>query len=95
MNQDITKKLPEQSIHFGHLKPVLLVALLLLGITWMKNPQLFKNFEAPKSALTTAGRNLPHYYAYVMPAEFSQPMVAGASTQASGPSIINEDGSIS
>jgi hypothetical protein len=84
----------EESFHFGHIKPVLLVALVLLGISWMKNPELFKFLSAGKTSATIANADAPRYYAYVAPAEFSQPMVAGTSTEPQGPSIINEDGSV-
>jgi hypothetical protein len=60
----------------------------------MKNPQLFDLFKT-RPAQSASGMRVPKYYAYAAPAEDSQPMVAGASTEPSGPSVINEDGSLS
>lgn len=83
----------QQSIHFGHLGLILSVAVLLLGVSWMKNPDLFDVFE-DKSSNPSIIANLPRYYAYEPPAEFNQPLVAGVSTEGQGPMIINEDGSL-
>jgi hypothetical protein len=65
--------------------------VLLSGITFMQKPELF---SLNKPAAIVADANVPKYYAYVQPAEDAQPLVAGASTN-QGPSIINEDGSVS
>ncbi len=82
------------TIHFGHFAAVMFVAVLLLGISWMKDPALFLAFKKNQN-VTTADSNVPHYYAYVAPAEDTQGLVAGASTQDAGPMIINDDGSVS
>jgi len=89
-NQNIIQK---NHFHFGHVGLVFSVAVLLLGVSWMREPDLFAlRFEKNN---TESLAKLPQYYAYAEPAEFSQPMVAGASTEPQGPSIINEDGTLS
>ncbi len=80
-----------EPIHWGHFGVVLGALLLLAGATWMQRPELFA-WHKPASNFNLA--QVPKYYAYVEPAGNSGPMVAGASTNP-GPSIINEDGSIS
>ncbi len=90
-NQNLNNK---NHIHFGHLGAVLLVAVFLLGVSWMKNPQLFKMFSKRTNA-SSASLKIPQYYAYQTPAELNQPLVAGASTNPNVPMIINEDGSLS
>lgn len=71
---------------------IVVAVIALLGMTWLKRPELF-SFAATKTAADSE-LNLPRYYAYEPSAEDAIPMVAGASTEAAGPSIINEDGSI-
>ena len=83
----------EPHVHLGHFFTVMSVAVLLLGISWMKDPGLFRT----KKSLPIAAneQDVPHYYAYVTPSEdLPGPQVAGANTQGQGPSIINEDGSV-
>ncbi len=95
MNQDnalINQTIKNNHLDFGHFKLVAVVALALLGITFLKNPSLF-SFKGKNVLVVSQDR--PRYYAYVPPAEDAMPMVAGASTQPSGPSVINEDGSLS
>jgi hypothetical protein len=70
------------------------VALLLFGISWMKNPNLFAVFKSSNNNAAAASSDAAKYYAYVTPAEDMQPMVLGASTQPQGPMIINDDGSV-
>lgn len=82
----------QQTFHFGHLSLVLVVAVTLGLITLMKNPSLL--FFKQKSPAAQSV-NVPRYYAYVPPPEDTAPLVAGASTNNGGPSIINEDGTIS
>lgn len=94
-NTSVIQYEEDGQFHTGHLKAVLMVAVLLLGISWMKNPQLFSVFKNQKAPSVAATADMPRYYAYVTPSEYTQPMVAGASTQAQGPMIINEDGSVS
>ena len=89
--QNTTEK---QHISFGHLGLIVSVAVFLLGVSWMKNPELFKVFSRSEAGYSS-GADLPKYYAYEAPAEFSQPLVAGASTEGKGPMIINEDGTLS
>lgn len=84
----------KEHIHFGHFGLILSVAVLLIGVSWMKHPDLFDVFKS-KSSSSSIAANLPRYYAYEPPAELNQPLVAGASTQDQGPQIINEDGSLS
>lgn len=79
-----------QNIHWGHFGVVLATMLLLLGVSWMKNPQLF-DFKKT-NALAAGDPSVPKYYAYVQPAGLSQPLVAGASTD-QGPVVISDDGS--
>jgi len=78
------------SVNLGHLGVVVFSLLLLLGMTWLKQPQLF----SIKKSVSMATNDAPKYYAYVQPAEDAVPLVAGASTN-DGPSVINEDGSVS
>ncbi len=80
-----------ESLHFGHLGAIFSVALLLVGISWFKHPDLF-NFNQTSNNVVSA--NLPRYYAYETPAELNQPLVAGASTAGQGPMIIGEDGNL-
>jgi len=84
----------QQHIHFGHLGLILSVAVLLLGISWMKNPQLFNVFKT-QGDNSQISANLPKYYAYQSPPELNQSFVAGANTANQGPMIINEDGTLS
>ncbi len=81
------------TIHFGHLGLILAVAVLLVGVTWMKNPGVFSGNKIQSAGSEVS--DLPRYVAYEPPAELTQPMVAGASTESSGPMVINEDGSLS
>jgi hypothetical protein len=81
-------------VNFGHLGLIVSVAILLLGVSWMKNPNLFDAFKSGNSNSIIAS-NIPRYYAYETPAEFTQPIVAGASTELNGPMVINEDGTLS
>lgn len=84
---------PVEHVHFGHLSAVLFVAVLLVGFSWLKNPQLFSIFQ--KQTVVADNSDVPQYYAYVPPASVEQPLVAGASTQTDGgPMVINEDGSV-
>lgn len=84
---------PKENFNFGHVKIIFMAALLLLGLAWFKNPQLFSALGR-KQEVKKISANVPRYYAYVPPAEDMQPMVAGASTVQQGPMIINEDGSV-
>lgn len=81
---------PTSPINFGHLSVVMFSLLVLLGMTWLKQPQLF----SIKKSGNVASVNVPKYYAYVQPADDVMPLVAGANTN-DGPSVINEDGSVS
>ena len=82
----------EAPIHWGHFAMVLGVAVALLGVTWLKNPEGF----LPKNHPVAARTDLPKYYAYEEPAMPDGPRVAGASTQNGDlPSVLNEDGSVS
>ncbi len=78
-------------IHWGHFGAIMGAIILLAGMTWVSKP----DFLSLKNNSTAAGnRDVPHYYAYVTPPEDQpQPEVLGASTN-EGPSIINEDGSV-
>jgi len=80
----------EPSIHWGHFGAVMMVMVLVLGMSWMEKPDLFSF----KNNVAIDDQNVPHYYAYVPPVSDQQPQVLGASTN-SGPSIINDDGSVS
>jgi hypothetical protein len=80
----------ESSIHWGHFGAVMMVMVLVLGMSWMEKPELF-SFK--KSSSSDA--NAPHYYAYIPPASDQQPQVLGANTNPTGPSIINDDGTVS
>ena len=77
-------------IHWGHFGNIILVIILLGGITFMKKPGMF-SLKKPVSAVAV---NAPQYYAYVQAEANATPLVAGANTN-QGPSIINEDGTIS
>ena len=87
-------QIAKSHIELSHLGLVLVVAVMLVGISWMKNPGLFNVFNSKLSS-SSAVRDLPSYYAYKMPEELNQPLVAGASTENQGPMIINEDGTLS
>lgn len=76
-------------ISWGNFAIVVITILLLLGVTYIKKPELFSAKEKKYSAADYA--NTPSYYAYVEP---STPQVAGANTY-EGPSVINEDGTVS
>ncbi len=77
-------------IHFGHFALIVLTAAVLLFFSWMKNPQLFSIKSKIKSETTEVA-----YYPYSEASQANLPQVAGASTMAEGPSILNEDGSVS
>ncbi len=77
-------------INFGHLGAVVFCLIVLLGLTWLKQPQLF----SIKKSANVAENNVPKYYAYVQPEGDIMPLVAGANTN-DGPSVINEDGTVS
>ena len=83
----------EEHVHSGHVTAVLFVAVLLVGVSWLKNQQLFSVFKKSQAALANS-QDVPKYYAYVTPQQDELPLVAGDTTQNTGPSIINEDGSI-
>lgn len=91
-NSQISSDQAPASIHFGHLGLIMFAALVLLGITWMKNPALF-SFKKNQSAVLTDA-NVPRYYPYTPPPEDQQPQVLGASTEPQGPSIIQDDGTV-
>lgn len=93
-NQNYSHELTIEHFHFGHVGAVLSVAILLLGISWLKQPLLFKNVFSKPTSQSAQGKNLPKYYAYVEPVETNSPMVAGAQT-INGPAILNEDGTFS
>ncbi len=84
-------------IHLGHLGAVLLAAILLVGASWLRDPQLFSVFSNNAKIQETAeSANVPHYYAYVAPTGDQAPQVLGASTDAqdNGPMIIGDDGTV-
>lgn len=89
MNLTETNK---EQFSFHHIGLIFGVAVLLLGVSWMKNPDLFNVFDG--SSNQDISVNIPQYYAYETPAEYNQPLVAGASTENQGPMILNEDGSL-
>lgn len=80
-------------VHWGHFALIVSAAVVLLGVTWLKNPQGF----FPKSQPVAVRTDLPRYYAYVDDAAVPDgPRVAGASTiNPDLPSVLNEDGSVS
>ncbi len=83
------------SLRLSHLGLILMVMFLLVGVSWMKNPQVFDFIFKAKKKSQVSQLKIPSYYAYVPDASL-HPLVAGASTGGfQGPSIINEDGSIS
>ncbi len=88
----------QESIHWGHFRAILFVAVLLLGVAWLKNPQLFSVFSRSKNSAVADAANVPQYYPYVPSPADQQAEVLGASiastTVPSGPMIINEDGSV-
>lgn len=79
------------SIHWGHFGAVMMVMVLVLGMSWMEKPDLF----SLKKNTAIDNQNAPRYYAYVPPASDRQPEVLGANTQPAGPSVINDDGTVS
>ncbi len=93
MSYPAAEKQTAETFHFGHLKAVFFVAVLLFGVSWLRDPNLFNAFVKTR-ANQIAGADVPRYYAYVPPPQDQpMPVVAGASTD-QGPSIINEDGSV-
>jgi hypothetical protein len=88
----------QEPIHWGHFRAILFVAVLLLGVAWLKNPQLFSVLKFQKNTAVADAANVPHYYPYVPSAQDQQAEVLGASiastTAPAGPMIINEDGSV-
>lgn len=93
-NQNYNQEITIEHFHFGHLSAVFGVAILLLGISWLKQPLLFKNIFSKQNLQSAKEKKLPKYYAYAPPAEINAPMVAGAQT-INGPAILNEDGTFS
>ena len=94
--QTINSSIPSSEIsahiHWGHFATVVGVMVLLVGMTWLSKPEFF---SLKNNSTVAADPNAPHYYAYVPPADdLPQPEVLGASTN-EGPSIINEDGTVS
>ncbi len=79
-----------EAVSYGNLAVVFFALVLLLGLTWLKQPQLF----SLKHTAVLNNADVPKYYAYVQPAEDAIPLVAGANTN-DGPSVINEDGTVS
>jgi hypothetical protein len=99
-NQNISQE------HFssGHLGLVFCAVILLVGISWMKDPQLFSNLKIFNSSGSASTQRLALAYpdtSILYQNDDTQSLVAGASTTASaqsqtnGPSILNEDGSVS
>ena len=88
-NLEIQSSQINPQIHWGHFGAVMMAMVLVLGMSWMEKPDLFSFKKAP-AVIADA----PHYYAYVPPVSDQQPQVLGASTDP-GPSLINDDGSIS
>ncbi len=91
METQTTTQTSEGHLHFGHFGLIALTAIFLVGVSYMKNPDMFNLHPA---SLVVDPSLVPRYYAYVTPEEFQQPLVAGASTEGPGVSIINEDGSV-
>jgi hypothetical protein len=89
-NQQIINNEIAPHIHWGHFGTIITAIVLLAGMTWVSKPELFQ-FD---NKVAAADSDVPHYYAYEVPAEDIKPLVAGATTNP-GPQIINEDGSIS
>lgn len=88
--QDFNNQSPD-SIHWGHFGIIILSIVLLAGVTWFQKPEMF---SLKKNQNIFSGVEVPKYYAYVPSEEDMTPLVAGATTD-QGPSLINEDGSIS
>ncbi|HVY68091.1 MAG TPA: hypothetical protein VHA30_04335 [Patescibacteria group bacterium] len=79
-------------VSWAHFGVVLIAVALLGGVTLLQRPEFFLR---PQASQSEAAADTPHYYAYVTPAEDQLPaLVAGASTD-QGPSLINEDGTVS
>ena len=91
LNAQITSPEVTPPIHWGHIGIIMGTIILLAAVTWMKKPDIF-SFEKTNETVQYAAQDVPHYYPYVAPP--ATPLVAGASTN-EGPSVINEDGSIS
>jgi hypothetical protein len=89
-NLEIQSSQINPQIHWGHFGAVMMAMVLVLGMSWMEKPDLF-SFKKVSPAVA----NVPRYYAYVPPASDQQPEVLGANTNPTGPSLINDDGSVS
>ncbi len=84
----------QDPIHWGHFRLILLVAVLLVGFAWMKNPQIFSSLKFSKSASLAKSGEVVSYVPYSGAQPDQQPAVLGANTDDTGPMIINEDGSV-
>ena len=84
----------QEPVHWGHFRAIFFVAILLLGFAWLKNPQLFSSIRFSKVAPVADAQDVPRYVPYVPSPDDVQPQVLGATTEPSGPMIINEDGSV-
>jgi hypothetical protein len=93
MDQEKIIPSPVEHVTMGHLATIAGTIVLLLVFTFVKNPQIF-SLHKTEATVSVDDPSVPRYYAYVPPAELQQPMVAGANTEPEGPSLINEDGSI-
>ncbi len=90
---DETLNLTDHGFHGGHIALIGGVACALLFFSFIKNPELFQlRSRSAAGAGAQSQTAPPRYYAYVAP---PQPAVLGANTLPPGPSVINEDGSIS
>jgi hypothetical protein len=94
MDQPTNSSSFTQQFNFGNLAAICLVAVFLLAVSWIKNPSIFSFHKTDAHVSQGDQQDVPHYYAYVAPSEDQQPLVAGANTDPQGPSIINEDGTV-
>ncbi len=90
----MTNQSANSNLSFNHFALIAGVAVTLLGFSWMKNPEIFSRLFSKAAPSKIEDQARVAYYPYVAK-ENSEPTVAGASTQAAGPSILNEDGSLS
>jgi hypothetical protein len=92
MDAILEQKQSELGFHGGHVALVAFVAVALAGFTFIKNPELFRLRSNSATATEAQKNQAPKYYAYEAP---PLPAVLGETTEPTGPSIINEDGTIS
>lgn len=88
-----SQNLKIEHIHWGHFGLIVSVVVVLVGVSYMKKPELF-SFKKNTNQNVADDSRVPKYFAYVTPREdLPTPAVLGVNTN-QGPSIIGDDGNI-